>query len=74
MFCFGCFPFWFRLVLKAEFGSWLVLVFSHEPSSLFHHSVLVDLSVSTLYDDALTELVNHYANRTLIVSCTKGYT
>ena len=26
------------------------------------------------YDDALTELVNHYANRTLIVSCTKDYT
>ena len=48
--------------------------FSHdEPSSLFHHSVLVDLSVS-IYDDALTELVNHYANRTLIVSCTKDYT
>ena len=45
--------------------------FSHEPSSLFHHSVLVDLS---FYDDALTELVNHYANRTLIVSCTKAYT
>ena len=40
--------------------------FSHEPSSLFHHSVLVDLSA--FYDDALTELVNHYANRTLIVS------
>ena len=27
--------------------------FSHEPSSFFHHSVLVDLS-------ALKELVNHY--------------
>ena len=39
--------------------------FSHEPSSLFHHGVLVDLSVS---------IVNHYANRTLIVSCTKDYT
>ena len=26
------------------------------------------------YDDTLTELVNHYANRTLIVSCTKDYT
>ena len=25
-------------------------------------------------DDALTELVNHYANRTLIVSCTKDCT
>ena len=25
-------------------------------------------------DDALTELVIHYANRTLIVSCTKDYT
>ena len=25
-------------------------------------------------DDALKELVNHYANRTLIVSCTKDYT
>ena len=24
--------------------------------------------------DALTELVNHYANRTLNVSCTKDYT
>ena len=34
-----------------------------------HHSVLVNLNV-----DALTELVNHYANRTLIVSCTKDYT
>ena len=53
------------------------LYFSHEPSSLFHHSVLVDLSVSMMmhfYDAALTELVNHYANRTLIVSCTKDYT
>ena len=45
--------------------------FSHEPSSLFHHSVLVDLNVS---DDALTELVDHYANRTLIVSCTRNCT
>ena len=26
------------------------------------------------YDDALTELVNHYANRTLIVSCTRNCT
>ena len=43
--------------------------FSLEPSSLFHHSVLADLS-----DDALTELVNHYSNRTLIVSCAKDYT
>ena len=40
--------------------------FSHEPSSLFHRSVLVDLSASMM-------LVNHYANRTLIVSCTKDY-
>ena len=31
--------------------------FSHESSSLFHHSVLVDLSVSMMM-----ELVNHYAN------------
>ena len=46
--------------------------FSHKPSSLSHHGVLVDLSVS--YDDALTELVNHYANRTLIVSCTRDCT
>ena len=45
--------------------------FCHEPFSLFHHSVLVDLS---FYADALTELVNHYVNRTLIVSCTKEYT
>ena len=30
--------------------------------------------VTDFYDDALTELVNHYANRTLIVSCTKDYT
>ena len=44
--------------------------FSHEPSSSFHHSVLVDLSVSMV----LTELVSHYANRTFIVSCTKDYT
>ena len=44
--------------------------FSHEPSSLFHHSVLVDLSVSMM----MTELMNHYANRTSIVSCTKDYT
>ena len=35
--------------------------FSNEPSSLFHHSVLVDL-VKCFYDDALMELVNHYAN------------
>ena len=26
------------------------------------------------FDDALTELVNRYANRTLIVYCTKDYT
>ena len=26
------------------------------------------------YDDALTELGNHYANRTLIVSCTRNCT
>ena len=26
------------------------------------------------YDDALTGLVNLYANRTIIVSCTKDYT
>ena len=39
---------------------------------MFHHIVLVDLSV--FYDNTLTELVNHYANRTLIVSCTKDYT
>ena len=45
------------------------LYFSHEPSSLFQHSGLVDLSVSMM--GALTKLVNHYANRTLIVSCTK---
>ena len=44
--------------------------FSHELSSLFHHSVLVDLSVPMM----MHELVNHYANRTLIVSCTKDYT
>ena len=46
--------------------------FSHEPSSLFHHSVLVDFKC--FYHDALTELVNYYANRTLIVSCTKDFT
>ena len=32
------------------------------------------IKVKCFYDDALTELVNHYANRTLIVSCTKDYT
>ena len=32
-----------------------------------------EISLSA-YDDALTELVNHYTNRTLIVSCTKDYT
>ena len=41
-------------------------LFSHEPSSLFHHSVLVGF-----YDDALTELGKHYANRLLIDSCPK---
>ena len=30
--------------------------------------------IKCFYDDALTELVNHYANGTLIVSCTKDYT
>ena len=33
-------------------------------TSLFHHSVLVDLNVC---DDALMELVNHYANRKLFL-------
>ena len=42
--------------------------FCQDPSSLFHSSVLVDLKC--FYDDVLTELVNHCANRTLIVSCT----
>ena len=46
--------------------------FSQEPSSLFHHSVLVDLKC--FYDDALTEFVNHYATRGLIVSCVKDNT
>ena len=48
---------------------------------MFHHGVLVDLSVSMIKViekqlisvDTLTELVNHYANRTLIVSSTKGH-
>ena len=31
------------------------------------------LRLSPNIDDALTELVNQYANRTLIVSCTKDY-
>ena len=31
-------------------------------------------NVICFYDDALTELVNHYANRTLIVSCTRNCT
>ena len=56
--------------------------FSHELSSLLHHGVLVDLSVSMIKliekqlisVDTLTKLVNHYANRTLIVSCSKGHT
>ena len=64
---------WTRRGLTSGFlssGS-LYWYFSHEPSSLFHHSVSVDLSVS-IYDDALTELVIHYANRTLIVSCTRA--
>ena len=30
--------------------------------------------VKCFYDDALPELVNQYANRTLIVSCNKDYT
>ena len=32
------------------------------------------MKLECFYDDALTELVNHYANRTLIVSCTKDNT
>ena len=32
------------------------------------------IALTCFYDDALTELVNHYANRILIVSCTKDYT
>ena len=39
--------------------------------------LLDSLHISKLkcfYGDALTELVNHYANRTLIVSCTKDCT
>ena len=59
------------VLLMVFFSSgWQCWYFSHEPSSLFHHSVLVVLSV---FDDALTELVNRYANRTLIVYCTKDY-
>ena len=39
------------------------------------HTRMPALSFKQFYDDAWTELVNHYANRTLkIVSCTKGYT
>ena len=45
---------------------------SHEPCSLIHHSFLSGFKC--FYDDALTDLVNHYANRTLIVTCTKDYT
>ena len=34
----------------------------------------VNIDFKCFYDDALTELVNHYANRILIVSCTKDNT
>ena len=53
---------WFSLALTRSVG-----IYSHEPFSLFH-------PYKCFYDDALNELVNHYANRTLIVSCTKDYT
>ena len=43
------------------------IIYSNILASIFGHA-------NWTYDDALTEQVNHYANRTLIVSCTKDYT
>ena len=52
---------------------WLaVLVF--QPLALFIVSSQCFSLFKYFYDNALTELVNHYANRTLIVSGTKDYT
>ena len=48
-------------------------IYNHEPFSLFHSSV------QYFYDDAVMELGDHYANRTLFVSftsvtvCSQGY-
>ena len=47
----------------------LVIVFSPPPCF-----IIVFKLFKVFFDDVLTDLVNHYANRTLIVSCTKDYT
>ena len=38
-----------------------------------HHGFATILTLKCFYDDALTKLVNSYASRTLIVTCTKDY-
>ena len=42
--------------------------------SPLHCFIIVFSWFKCFYDNALTDLVNHYANRKLIVSCTKDYT
>ena len=52
---------------------WLaVLVF--KTMRPLHCFIIVFKLIKCFYDDALRELVNYYANRALIVSCTKDYT
>ena len=58
------FNYWFSLALAYSVG-----IYCHEPSLLFHHNIQVDY----FYDGMLMELVRHYVNRTLIVSCTRHF-
>ena len=49
-------------------------IFIHVPKLSFPQFIPGTNAISKETRDVLTELVNHYASRTLIVSCTKGYT
>ena len=55
---------WFSLALAYTVG-----FYSHEPTSLSHHNVLVDFN-----HNALIEIESHYANRSLFVSSTRSNT
>ena len=46
--------------------------FRHEPSSLFHHGVLVGLGVSMMM--CWRVMMDHYTNRILVVSCARNCT
>ena len=56
-----------QLVVFFSSGFYSVGIYSKEP----YHSVLVIFKC--FFDGTLMELESYYANRTLIVSCTRGY-